>query len=58
MNKNDTVTWTSKTFDPATDEYVNFLVNGKYIAIRFESGSNSNWAIQSFGVEYELGGRF
>ena len=56
--KNGDITWSSQTFDPSTDEYINFLVNGKYIGIRFESISEYSWGVQSFGIEYEFSGRF
>lgn len=56
--KNGSVTYSSTTFDPSTDEYADFMVNGKYIAIRFESASNISWKLHSFDVEYEIGGQF
>jgi len=56
--KNDSVTWTTHTFDPSTTDYIDCLVNGRYIAIRFESTSAYSWSVKSFDIEYDLGSRF
>ena len=56
--KNGSITWESKSFNPSTDEYVSFNTAGKFIGIRFEDTSNISWDLHSFSIEYEIMGRF
>ena len=56
--RNGSVTWSSFSFDPSTDEYISPLVNGKFIAVRGESSSNIPWSLFSFTMDYELGEYF
>jgi hypothetical protein len=47
-----------KQFDPAVDQYVNFLnVSGPLIAVRFESTTNVNWKLHGYTLDLGLGGR-
>lgn len=57
-SKNGSVTWTNYSFDPSTDEYVDVIVAGRYIAFRFESSSNISWSLSSYEVEFEFQGLF
>lgn len=54
----DSVQWTSYSFDPSTDaERLPLRQVGRYFAIRFESSSNQSWTLNSFDIEYEVVGR-
>ena len=49
---------TAQVFNPAVDRYLDFHVNGRFIAVRFESTDNHNWEIESYDLELEPAGRF
>jgi len=56
-NKNDAITWTDYTFDPSTSQSIDCLVKGRYIGIRIQSSTDIEWSLNSFDVEYEMGGK-
>lgn len=39
------------------DDYVDFAITGRYLAIRFESSGIPSWTLQSYDIEYEIVGR-
>ena len=40
------------------DEFVDFCVSGKYLAVRIESQEIPVWTLQSFTIEYEIIGKY
>lgn len=56
--RNGPITWVNNSFDPSTDDKVDVLVDGRYIAIRFESTTNINWKLHSFSMDFDYSGRF
>lgn len=51
----DTVTWaTAQSFDPASQHYLDFSVNGRLIAVRFESDANVEWELHGYDLEIEI----
>lgn len=52
------VTWSSpQDFNSATDTYVGFAVNGKYLAVKFEDEDGSvPWNLSGYGLDVELVG--
>jgi hypothetical protein len=56
---NDPITWQGpRTFDPSTDDKVDFDVTGRYISIRFETTDNSLWKLDSYAMNLEVLGQF
>lgn len=51
-------TWQSNTFTIGTTERVPFTVDGRYIAIRIETGTATNWRLDSYSIEYDLTGTY
>ena len=50
-----TVTWAAaQTFTPGTDQYLDFSVNGRLLAVRFESTANASWEIEGYDLEIEV----
>jgi len=37
-----------------TDTFLDFMVTGKYLAIRFESTGVAAWSLQSYSIDYEV----
>lgn len=56
--KGGAISWESGTFDPSTDEKVEFNSSGKFCGIYFGSASNVSWKLHGFDIEYEMGGRY
>lgn len=53
------VTWSApKTFNPGTDQKLDFTVGGRVMAIRFESISTEFWAVKGWSVRMSLLGRY
>lgn len=52
------VTWEpQQLFTPGVDKYLDFLVNGRLIAVRFESSTQGVWYLDGYNLEIEpLGG--
>lgn len=49
------VTWEGPyNFVLGTDTFLDFLVTGKYLAIRFESSTVSGWTLQSYIIDYDV----
>ncbi len=40
-----------------TDTFADFMVEGKYLAIRFESTGIAPWTLQSYSIDYEILGQ-
>jgi len=51
FNKNDGISWTSYTFDPSTDEYIDTLIKGRFISFRIESSANVEWKMAEIDFE-------
>ena len=48
------VTWaTAKVFTPGVDNYVDFLANGRLLAIRFESLGDVAWTLDGYDINVE-----
>ena len=57
MNRYDSVTWeASDSFTIGTDEWVDCRVNGRYLAVRFESNTNIEWSLYGFDMDIEVTG--
>lgn len=41
-----------------TDTFLDFAVEGKYLAVKFESLQVAGWSLQSYDIDYELLGQF
>lgn len=51
-NFNDEVIWASaKSFDPMTDEYLDFIVNGRLIAVRIETTTDQPFQLEGYTLE-------
>lgn len=50
--------WQSQTFTVGTTERCPFTVDGRYIAIRIETGTATEWRLDSYSVEYDLAGEY
>ena len=52
------VTWEGPyDFVIGEDDFVDFAIAGRYLAIRFESSGVSSWTLQSYDIDYEIVGR-
>lgn len=50
-----TVTWGEvKDFDPATQKYLDYMSNGRLIAVRFEGIENNYWELEGYDLDMEL----
>lgn len=48
------VTWpTAKLFTPGVDNFVDFLANGRLLAIRIESVSDVAWSMEGYDINIE-----
>ncbi|RMH39927.1 MAG: hypothetical protein D6694_10665 [Gammaproteobacteria bacterium] len=52
MKLTDTVSWVPKTFNPATDAYVDFSAVGRIISIRISG--QADWKLYGFEVEFDV----
>lgn len=43
----------AQTFTPGTDKYLDFLVNGLFIAVKFESSVPGVWQLEGYNLEIE-----
>ena len=52
---NGVVVWgNAKLFTPGTDKYLDFTVDGRLIAVRFESTGDQHWVINQYDLQVEL----
>ena len=51
-------TYTSYTFTIGSDFKVDALISGRYISIRFETGSAYQWRLDSLDILLEVGEEF
>jgi len=47
-----------KSFDPATQKYVDVAGSGRLLGIRIESSTDISWQLDGYELEIEIGGRF
>lgn len=53
------VTWLSEqSFNPSTDDYLDFIGSGRAVAIRFKSTGNVGWKVHGYKVELQKLGNF
>ena len=53
------ITWqVAKTFTPGVDQFLDFTVNGRLLAVSFESNTQVNWKLHSYDLEVEVLGTF
>lgn len=59
MSSGVSIVWgTSQTFDPATQEYIDVTLTGRFIAIEFETTDANGWRLAGYKIEVTLGGNF
>lgn len=51
-----TPTYTSRTYYPGSNIPVPFLVDGRYLAIKFEISGYTDWRLDSYDIEFEYTG--
>lgn len=53
---NDPVTWMApKQFDPSSGtKFLDFIISGRLIAVRFETNSNVTWQLDGYDLEFEV----
>ena len=44
----------AQTFTPGTDRYLDFTVNGRLLAVRFESAGDVDWELGGYDLELEV----
>ena len=52
----DDPTYTSSTYTIGTTISCDFLVEGRYLAVKFANGTAYQWRLDSFDIEYEITG--
>lgn len=49
-----TVTWApAQTYTPGTTDYLDFLVNAPFLAVRFQSSSEAPWRLEGYSIDVE-----
>ncbi len=53
------LTWLqAQTFTPGVDQYLDFLISGNLLAVRFQSSTNTNFEIERYALDVEKLGEF
>jgi hypothetical protein len=59
LHPDGAITWeTAQSFDPATQDYLDFVTSGRAIALRFRSTDNVGWKVHGFKIDYAPLGNF
>lgn len=56
--RNDGVSWSTYTFNPNTETYVDVLNKGRYISFRVESTTDISWKLSEIDFEVQESGRY
>jgi len=57
--RNGAVRWgPTQSFDPATDEKLDTAINGRLVAVKFESAGNVDWKLYGYDLDLEVVSRF
>ena len=51
------IDYETQNFTIGVDEFVDFAVSGRYLAIKFESSGIPSWKLQSYKITYEVIGQ-
>jgi hypothetical protein len=53
----DDVSWsTLQEFDPTSQKYIDFIISGRLIAVRFAGVADNDWALEGYDLEIEPAG--
>jgi hypothetical protein len=59
LSRHDAMEWQGpQVFDPNSDRVLDFMVDGPYIGIRFDSSSEGQWKMYGYSMEIHDNGRY